>query len=306
MRRFLIWSGLAVVIGLALAVAGVWAYNHFYARFQPVTIDRNQAEIQRLLDSASWVSAGGGDQPVYVVGYRDSAPTLAWLREEADKLHAGGGDVRVLMFARPDREGAPQSTPAERATIAQLWLTRDWSLYQRWITTPVADWTAVELEPADGNLARSAVVDAGRQFQTRIGDLMRDAGVKAGYPLIIWRDREGFMKACACTDRRSWTFIRDDIGAPDAIGADAPLEAQPEVLTPPAPVAPLDPSLPYPNLPPIPNGQTAPQTSPGQTAPQARPTTPSARPTPRPAPTPPAPKGPQPPRAQQQDDSTFF
>ena len=306
MRRFLIWSALAAAIGLVLAISGYWAYDHFYARFQPVVVNRGQADIQRLLDEASWVSAGGGGDPLYVIGYRDSPLTTAYLMEEAPKLRAGGVEVRVVMFARADREGQALSTPAERATLAELWLTRDWSLYERWAATPTANWTAAGVPAADGNLARSAVVEAGRQFQTRIGDLMRDAGVKAGYPLIIWRDREGFMKACACTDRRSWTFIRDDIGAPDAIGADAPLEAQPEVITPPTPVAPLDPSLPYPNLPPIPNGQTAPQTSPGQTPSQTRPTTPAARPMPRPAPTPPAPKGPQPPQAQQQDDSTFF
>lgn len=296
MRRFLIWSGLAALIGLALAVAGVWAYNHFYVRFQPVTIDRNQAEIQRLLDSASWVSAGGGDQPVYVVGYRDSAPTLAWLREEADKLHAGGGDVRVLMFARPDREGAPQSTPAERATIAELWLTRDWSLYRRWIETSVADWSAEDLPAADGNLARSAVVEASRQFTDRLSGLLRDAGVHSDWPLIVWRDREGFLKACACSDRRAWTFIRDDLGAPDRLGADLPMEDQPgfdpTAPTPPVP-APADRALPYPDLPAIPPSTPAPQgpaqsQTPSPAAPPraGQPTPPSRleRQTPRPAP----------------------
>jgi len=302
MRRFLIWSGLAAVIGLILAVTGYWAYDHFYARFQPVAINRGQAEIQRLLDEASWVSAGGGGEALYVVGYRDSPLTTAYLAEEGPKLRAGGIEVRVVMFARADREGQALSTPAERATLAELWLTRDWALYERWAATPPANWTAAGLPPADGNLARSAVVEAGRQFQARLGDLMHDAGVRTGYPLIIWRDREGFLKACACVDRRSWVFIRDDIGAPDAIGADTPIEAQSEAITPPAPIAPLDPSLPYPNLPPVPSVSTDPAPSPPATAPQARPATPSTRPTP----TPTAPQRPQPPRAQQQEDSTFF
>ena len=64
MRRFFVWSALAALIGLLLAGGGYWAYWNFYARFQPVLIDRNQAEIQQLLDSASWVSAGGGGQPL--------------------------------------------------------------------------------------------------------------------------------------------------------------------------------------------------------------------------------------------------
>ena len=189
MRRFLIWSALAVVIGLALAGAGYWAYWNFYARFQPVTISRNQAEIQRLLDEASWVSGGGGGEPLYVIGYRDSASTQRYEREEADKLRAGGVELRSIVFARPDREGQVQSTPAERATVAELWLSRDWSLYQRWTATPSRNWTAAGIPAADGNLARSAVVEASRQFTTRLNDLLRDAGAPTGYPLVIWRDR---------------------------------------------------------------------------------------------------------------------
>ena len=46
MRRFLIWSVLAALVGLVLAGTGYWAYWNFYSRFQPVTITRNQAQIQ--------------------------------------------------------------------------------------------------------------------------------------------------------------------------------------------------------------------------------------------------------------------
>jgi hypothetical protein len=319
MRRFLIWSGLAVVIGLVLAVSGYLAYDYFYARFQPVTIARNQGEIQRLLDESSWVSAGGGDQPLYIIGYRDSAATQAYELQEAEKLRAGGVDVRVILFARPDREGAPQSTVAERATLAELWLTRDWSLYQRWTATPSKDWTAAGIPLADGNLARSAVVEAGRQFMTRLDGLMRDAGVKPTFPLVIWRDREGFMKACACADARSWAFIRDDLNAPEAIEQAAP--AAPEVPMVPAPTAPVPQpqpqGLPYPNLPPIPpvNGQPAPapaQQVPGRPAPQApsattttnrTPPQTTPRQAPRPAPAQPARRGPKPPP---QEDTQFY
>jgi hypothetical protein len=286
MRRFLIWSGLAVVIGLVLAIGGYLAYDHFYARFQPVTITRNQGEIQRLLDESSWVSSGaGGDQPLYIIGYRDSAPTRAYEQQEAEKLRAGGVDVRVILFARPDKEGAPQSTPAERATLAELWLTRDWGLYQRWTATPSKDWTAAGIPLADGNLARSAVVEAGRQFMSRFDALMRDAGVKPTFPLVIWRDREGFLKACACADSRSWAFIRDDLDAPEAVEA-APALA-PEVPMTPAPavqpgVQPQVQGLPYPTLPPIPPtaGQTTPTPAPTPAAPTQTPSAAPARPAP--------------------------
>jgi hypothetical protein len=291
MRRFFIWSALAAVIGLALAGVGYWAYWNYYSRFQPVTVTQNQAAIQRLLDQASWVSAGGGGEPLYIIGYRDSAAMQRYEREEVPKLRAAGIEPRFILFARPDREGLAQSTAAERATVAELWLTRDWSLYQRWTATPVRNWTAAGVPAADGNLARGAVVEAGRDFVARLSENLGGAGSQTRYPVVIWRDREGFMKACACADSRSWVFVRDDLDAPDQ-------------LAPAAGVAPGDPSaplaypgdagagsLPYPTLPPIPDGQ--------QAAPP-----PSAAPAPMRGATPPAQR--KAPEAKRTDDTTFF
>ena len=307
MRRFFIWSALAAVIGLALGGGGYWAYWNFYARFQPVAVTRNQAEIQQLLDEASWVSGGGGGEPLYIIGYRDSASSQRYEREEADKLRAAGVEARVVIFARPDREGQPQSTPGERATVAELWLSRDWSLYQRWTATPSRNWTAAGIPASDGNLARSAVVDASRQFVEALNRFLRDAGVPTGYPLVIWRDSEGFMKACACSDARSWPFIRDDFNAPDAV-APAGLPDPGDTIGP----APLPEdgtgsgSLPYPTLPAIPPVN---ETMPGiATTPGPGPADPSASPTPpgsqraEPAPSRPV----APPEATTQEDATFF
>ncbi|MDZ4364431.1 hypothetical protein [Brevundimonas sp.] len=290
MRRFFVWSALAALIGLLLAGGGYWAYWNFHARFQPVVITENQAEIQALLDEASWVSGGGGGEPLYIVGYRDSGAMARYEREEVAKLRAGGVEARFILFARPDREGAPQSTAAERTTVAELWLSRDWGLYQRWTATPASAWTAAGIPQADNNLARSAVVDASRQFVDRLSELLGGAGLQTRYPLIIWRDREGFLKACACSDARSWAFIRDDLGAPDQVGAqgvpgDAP--PIPEAISPD--IGP-DGSLPYPNLPTIP---PAVGTVPAPTAPApTRPTEPAQ---PRAAP-----------KAEKQDDTTFY
>jgi len=285
MRRFFIWSALAALIGLILAGVAWWAYWTYYARFQPVTVQRNQAEIQRLLDEASWVSGGGGGEPLYIIGYRDSAAMQSYEREEVPKLRAAGIEARIIVFARPDREGLAQSTAAERATVAELWLTRDWTLYQRWTATPVRNWTAAGIPAADGNLARGAVVEAGRAFVARLAERLGEEGLQTRYPLVIWRDREGFMKACACTDSRSWVFIRDDLNAPDRI--DPPAVAPGDPLAPQAAPGDGSPeSLPYPTLPPL------------TPAPDA---TPDAAPAPA---TPPAPR--KAPEAKQSEDSTFF
>lgn len=305
MRRFLIWSVLAAVVGLVLAGTGYWAYWNFYSRFQPVTITRNQAQIQQLLDEASWVSGGGGGDPLYVIGYRDSASTQRYVREEIDKLKAAGVEPRIILFARADREGAAQSTAAERATVAELWLTRDWSLYQRWIQTPAREWTAAGIPAADGNLARAAVVEASRQFDARLTELLKDAGVQITYPLVLWRDRDGFLKACGCADSRAWPFIRDDLNAPDRLGTatpDADAASAPYGGETPAPGS--DPSaLPYPNLPAIPPANAAPGAAPqapGAPTPGAQGSAPNGQPTNR---TPPPRAAPTP---KTQDDSTFF
>ena len=288
MRRFFIWSALAAVIGLVLAGAGYWAYWNYYSRFQPVTVTQNQAAIQRLLDEASWVSAGGGGEPLYVIGYRDSAAMQRYEREEAPKLRAAGIEVRFIVFARPDREGLAQSTAAERATVAELWLTRDWTLYRRWTATPVRNWTAAGIPAADGSLARGAVVEAGRDFVARLSNDLGGVGLQARYPIVIWRDREGFMKACACADSRSWTFIRDDLDAPDRLGSSEVAPGEPAAW--PDDGAPQ--SLPYPTLPPIPDGQVAPAPPPAVT------------PAPPRRATPPAPR--KAPEAKRTDDTTFF
>jgi hypothetical protein len=293
MRRFFVWSALAALVGLIVAISGFWAYQHFYARFQPVTVTRHQAEIQQMLDEASWLSAGGGGEPVYIIGYRDSAAMQRYEREEAPKLRAAGVEVRIIVFARPDREGLRQSTAAERATVAELWLTRDWTLYQRWTATPSNNWSAAGIPAADGNLARGAVVDIGRTFAADLSEALGGEGLRTSYPLVIWRDREGFMKACACSDSRSWAFVRDDLGAPDRVGSPT---AGPDEGAPPV-VYPGDGSpetLPYPTLPPVApaDGGTAP-------APGAAPAPAPARPA-----TPPAPR--KAPEAKKQDDTTFF
>ena len=41
---------------------------------------------------------------------------------------------------------------------------------------------------------------------------LKQAGVATRWPLVLWRDPQGFLKACACSDRRAWPFIEDDLG----------------------------------------------------------------------------------------------
>ncbi len=211
-HRFLFFSLVAVILGGVIAAGGYWAYWNFYERFRPVTIAKNQTEIQRLLDEADWVSPGRSGAPLWIISYRDCADCTAYQREEFPKLAAANIDTRVIVFARADHEGLQQSTAAERATIAELWINRDWSLYAKWMATPHKDWTADGLKPADHDFARNAVVNATRDYVSQMAPLLKGAGLGDTYPILIWRDRDGFLKACACTDERSYHFIRSDLG----------------------------------------------------------------------------------------------
>lgn len=319
MRPFFVWSAVAALVGLILAGAGVWAYWTFFGRYQPVVVSRNPGEVQQWLDESSWVSEGGTGPAIYVIGYRDSARMQRWAAEEAAGLKAAGADVRYVIIARPDRVGVTQSTAAERATVAELWLTRDWSLYQRWTATPARNWTAAGIPAADGDLARTAVVDAGREFVADLTNALGGSGFSSRYPLILWRDREGALKACACSEVRSWAFIRDDLGpdvTPNVIGAEPALGAGEEVQPPPVSSA-----LPYPDLGPVPPRdqppvEAVPAPEVARSAPPARILPPLVRSAPRPpASTRPAarqtqparpPANRRPPEAKRDEDSTFF
>lgn len=344
MRRFFIGSALAALIGLLLAGAAYWAYWQFHARFQPVLISRNQAQVQQLLDEASWVSDGSGGQPLYVVSYRDSGSAQRFEREEAPRLRTAGVEVRYIVFARADREGLAQSTAAERATVAELWLSRDWTLHQRWMATPSRSWTAAGVPQADGNLARSAVVEASRQFVDELSALLKPSGVQTSYPLVLWRDRQGFLKACGCVDSRSWPPIRDDLNirgradqTPPISEIPAPAVVVPNPITPLSPTAPVeDHALPYPKLAPAPPVVAPSETPAPYPLPRSEPLPapfrdepPAAAPQPRPAPAQPRPQvqpsqpqasqaQPPPsrqrapatsrnaPQARKQDDTTFY
>ena len=329
MRRFLIWSGLAALIGLVLAIVGVWAYGHFYARFQPVTIDRNQAEVERLLAQSSWISeTEGGEPALYVVGDPRDPALRSWLREEAEKLRASGAQVRVVPFIPVESAGRTSGSAADRAAIAELWLGRDPGLLGQWLAADPKGWKAAGLPAADGNLARTAVAETGARFSSDLANQLGRAGVRAAWPMILWRDREGFLRACACSDRRSWAFVRDELNAPEAIGGTSapalPLEAdaEDEPATPAAATPLPDPdltpssSLSAPTAAPTPSTPAPTQAPPAPATPAAKPTAPAERPAARPAPpsrlerpTPrpaPAKREPSRPRPPEEEDTRFY
>jgi hypothetical protein len=118
----------------------------------------------------------------------------------------------VIEIARRDVNGLAKSTPVERATVAQLWLTRDWKLMEAWDSVPVEAWKAPGIPPADGDLARMAVVEGGRSLVDALRPLLKDNGVELRYPTLVWWNAKGEMRACACERRETYRFVRKELG----------------------------------------------------------------------------------------------
>ena len=96
--------------------------------------------------------------------------------------------------------------------MAQLWLTRDWKLMEAWEHVPAESWTAAGIPPADGDAARTAVIEAGRNLVDELKPLLKDNGVNFAYPLLVWWDDKGRMRACACEKRETYRFVRKELG----------------------------------------------------------------------------------------------
>ena len=212
MSKFKIWA--TVVLLAVLAGGAGWAWWSIDLRWRPHEIKKNQAQITKILEQSGWVSPGLNGQKLYMVSFRSCPDCIRFKTEEFDKLHAANVDTRVIEIARRDVNGVPKSTPVERATVAELWANRSWALAERWDSVPIPAWKAEGIAPADGDVARTAVIEAGRKMVDDLTPLLRANGLpdKMHYPTLVWWTKDGTMKACACEDRRTYKYLRKDLG----------------------------------------------------------------------------------------------
>jgi hypothetical protein len=214
--KFKLWAGFILVL-LVLA-GGTFGWWYLFARGQPKTIVRHQTEIAQLLAKSGWVAPPGqqGGPKLYQIGFRACPDCIRYRHDEWPKLHKAGVDTRQIMVARPDSNGQAYSSPAERSTVAELWVNRSWDLMQRWDAVPPAAWTAPGILPADGDAARTAVVDQSRRLIENLTPMLKANGVitrEFCYPMLIWWDKQGRMRASGCAGKRADRYIRKDLGA---------------------------------------------------------------------------------------------
>ena len=205
-----------MLLVLGGAAAGGYAYWDQAYRWRPRNILRHQDEIAKILDASGWLApgpAGGSGPKLYLIAYRGCEPCARFEQTEMPSLRKAGVDTRVIMIARPDVNGLPKSTANERATVAELWVNRSWKLYEKWSAAPADDWPAQGIPPADGDVARSAVVEAGRDAVDKLTPLLSDNGVRFAYPMVVWWTADGKMEARSCTDPRTYSYVAKALGA---------------------------------------------------------------------------------------------
>ncbi|MDB5431991.1 MAG: hypothetical protein JWP35_3107 [Caulobacter sp.] len=211
MGRLGLW--LSIILVVAAVGAGLWAYWNFDLRWRPKTITKHQAEITKILEASGYVSPRLPGPKLYMISFRSCPDCIRFKTEEWPGLHAAGVDTRLIEIARRDVNGIAKSKPAERSTVAELWINRSWTLSQQWDDTPIDAWTAPGIPPADGDIARTAVVEAGRNMIDQLKPLLADNGIALRYPTLIWWDKEGRMRGCACEKRETYRFVRAELGA---------------------------------------------------------------------------------------------
>ena len=203
-----------VLVAIAAVVsAGVYLAWDLDWRWRPHTITQRQDTIARALDQSGWISPHLTGPKLYLIVYRACAACDAFEKAAFGQLQAADVDTRVIAIARPDMNGQPRSTPAERATVAELWTNRSWKLYQQWSLAPPGAWTAPGIPAADGDAARTAVIEVGRQLAASLTPGLAANGVRFDYPMLVWWTRDGRMRACACLDPRSYRFVQTELAA---------------------------------------------------------------------------------------------
>ena len=212
MNKLKLWGGLGVAVALVV-VSGLIAVRGLEARLRPKTIDKHQAQIARILETSGWVSPGLGPNKLYMVSFRSCPACLGFEKEAFPRLHKANVDTRVIVMARWDKNGMENSTAVERATVAQLWTTRSWPLFQDWHAVGPQAWSGEGIPPADGDMARTAVVEAGRQAVRDLTPLLADNGIEFAFPLLIWWNKNGEMQGCVCGSPEKYRHALEELGA---------------------------------------------------------------------------------------------
>ncbi len=188
LRRWFVFIVMLAVIGGAM-----WLWWQVDLRGDPHTVKKDQASLASALQRAGWVSPHINGKIVYVLVTGECPACGKFETGALEALQAHGVDTRVIVIAPADVNGKAMSTAADRAAVAEFWIDRDFNLYKRWRAPSPT--TMAGVAPADGDAARTAVVEAARTSAATIQDLLKQNGIAFGYPMAIWTNKAGDMRA---------------------------------------------------------------------------------------------------------------
>lgn len=206
-------NGFVTLVVLALVIGGLFEWWNLDLRWRPHKITKNQVEITKILEGSGWVSPGLSGPKLYMITYRACVSCIRYQEGEFAKLQTAGADTRVIVIARGDVNGQAMSTPAERSTVAELWVNRSWPLFQKWSSASPDSWNAPGIHAADGDVARSSVVEVGRDAVDKLTPLLKANGIKFTYPVMVWWAKDGTMMGASGGDPHGDGHIRKDLGA---------------------------------------------------------------------------------------------
>ena len=203
--------GFVFLLVLAAIAGAMWLWWLVDLRGQPSTIKKDQASLASALQRAGWVSPHIDGRIVYVM-VKGECPACGRFEKGAlEAFETRGIDTRIIVVAPPDKDGKAMSTAADRAAVAEFWINRDWSLYKRWRTPSPT--TMAGLAPADGDAARTAVVQTARASAATIQRVLNRNGVAMGYPVAVWWNKSGDMRASLVDNRTAMRKAEREIEA---------------------------------------------------------------------------------------------
>lgn len=212
---------LAGIIAAAVVVTGGWlwwwrAYERSHVDTkrlpaQPAIIAKQADRLEALLDGAPWVSPGGKGPVLWEVGFRHCSDCIAYERLEFTALREAGVDTRVVIYA--PWSGKYDASKAERDAIAELYRTRDWAFYVRWTAEAPAAFYARAAQPdSDGDPARAAAIEAGRQLRRDLEAVLKANGWDMETPSLFWKGEDGRWRTYLGHTPQGRAFVRHAMG----------------------------------------------------------------------------------------------
>jgi len=162
---------------------------------QPFKVMIAASELQTLLESSPYIHRVTGGPVLYVVTFRTCPACADFKEHEWAALDAAGVDIRWIVYARRDHDSQARSSDPERAMIAELALSRSYTLLDAWFKAPSAEqyYQSAQLPAsAEASPTRIAAVETMRQLVDNLNAVTQANGQELAIPAFFWKQSDGW------------------------------------------------------------------------------------------------------------------